>query len=226
MEKGQFSIRAQSLGGESILATNKVIRNTYMLLSMTLFFSAVCTVTAMVMQVGQGMGLMFILGGFVMTFVVRATANSSKGLIAVFVFAGLMGAGLGPTIAYYMAAYGNGGAIVSQALGGTAIIFLSLSGYALTSGKNFNFLGGFLFTGLIVLLVAMIANLFLNIPAFGLAISAAVIMLMSGFILFDTSRLINGGERNYIMATISLYLSIFNIFVHLLHLLAALTGRE
>ena len=137
-----------------------------------------------------------------------------------------MGAGLGPTIAYYMAAYGNGGAIVSQALGGTAIIFLSLSGYALTSGKNFNFLGGFLFTGLIVLLVAMIANLFLNIPAFGLAISAAVIMLMSGFILFDTSRLINGGERNYIMATISLYLSIFNIFVHLLHLLAALTGRE
>ncbi len=211
---------------ESALSANKVVRNTYMLLSMTLFFSAICAVTSMVMQVSNGLGLGFLLGGFVMTFVVRSTSKSSKGLIAVFVFAGLMGAALGPIVSTYMSVYSNGSTIVAQALGGTALIFLSLSGYALTSGKNFNFLGGFIFTGVMVLLVAMIANIFLEIPALSLAISSAVILLMSGFILYDTSRIVNGGERNYIMATISLYLSIFNIFVHLLNLLGALTGRD
>lgn len=211
---------------EAALSVNKVVRNTYMLLSMTLFFSAICAVVTMAMQVSQGVGFMLLLGGFGMSFVVRATAKSSKGLVAVFVFAGLMGAAIGPTINMYLMAYANGSAIVAQALGGTALIFLSLSGYALTSGKNFNFLGGFIFTGMMVVIVAMIANIFLNIPALGLAISSAVILLMSGFILYDTSRIVNGGERNYIMATISLYLSIFNIFIHLLHLLGSLTGRN
>jgi modulator of FtsH protease len=211
---------------DSVLSVNKVVRNTYMLLSMTLFFSAICALATMALQVGQGVGFMLLIGGFVMTFVVRATAKSSKGLIAVFVFAGLMGGALGPIISMYLLAYANGSAIVAQALGGTALIFLSLSGYALTSGKNFNFLGGFIFTGMMVVIVAMIANIFLQIPAFSLAISSAVILLMSGFILFDTSRIVNGGERNYIMATISLYLSIFNIFIHLLNLLGSLTGRN
>ena len=211
---------------ESALSVNKVVRNTYMLLSMTLFFSAICAVTTMALQVSQGVGMMLLIGGFIMSFVVRSTANSSKGLIAIFVFAGLWGGALGPVISVYLAAYANGSAIVAQALGGTAIIFLSLSGYALTTRKNFNFLGGFIFTGMMVVIVAMIANIFLQIPALSLAVSAAVIMLMSGFILFDTSRIVNGGERNYIIATISLYLSIINIFVHLLHLLGALTGRE
>jgi modulator of FtsH protease len=211
---------------EAALSVNKVVRNTYMLLSMTLFFSAICAVATMAMQVSQGAGFLMLLGGFGMSFVVRATAKSSKGLVAVFVFAGLMGAAIGPTISAYLIAYVNGSAIVAQALGGTALIFLSLSGYALTSGKNFNFLGGFIFTGMMVVIVAMIANIFLQIPAFSLAISSAVILLMSGFILFDTSRIVNGGERNYIIATISLYLSIFNIFIHLLHLLGSLTGRQ
>jgi len=210
----------------SALAVNKVIRNTYTLLSMTLFVSALCAVATMVMQVGQGTGFMLFIGGFIMTFVVRKNANSSRGLIAVFIFAALMGAALGPMISIYMQAYVNGSAIVAQALGGTAIIFLSLSGYALTSGKNFNFLGGFIFTGMMVAIVAMIANIFLQIPALSLAISSAVILIMSGFILFDTSRIMNGGERNYIMATVSLYLSIFNIFIHLLRILGALTGRN
>ncbi len=213
-------------GQESALEINKVIRSTYTLLSMTLFFSAVCAVATMVMQVGQGVGFMLFIGGFIMTFVVRATANSAKGLVAVFVFAGLMGGALGPIISVYLIAYANGSAIVAQALGGTALIFLSLSGYALTTRKNFNYVGGFLFIGMIVAIVAIIANLFLQIPALSLAISSVVILLMSGFILFDTSRLINGGERNYIIATIGLYLSIFNIFIHLLHLLGALTGRD
>ena len=223
MNEVQLNIsRSQS----SALAVNKVIRNTYMLLSMTLFVSALCAVASMVMQVGQGTGFMLFIGGFIMTFVVRKNANSSMGLLAVFVFAALMGAALGPIISVYMLAYTNGSAIVAQALGGTAIIFLSLSGYALTSGKNFNFLGGFIFTGLMVAVVAMIANFFLQIPALSLAISSVVILIMSGFILFDTSRIMNGGERNYIMATVSLYLSIFNIFIHLLSLLGALTGRN
>lgn len=223
MNEVQLNIsRSQS----SALAVNKVIRNTYMLLSMTLFVSALCAVASMVMQVGQGTGFMLFIGGFIMTFVVRKNANSSMGLLAVFVFAALMGAALGPIISVYMLAYTNGSAIVAQALGGTAIIFLSLSGYALTSGKNFNFLGGFIFTGLMVAVVAMIANIFLQIPALSLAISSAVILIMSGFILFDPSRIMNGGERNYIMATVSLYLSIFNIFIHLLSLLGALTGRN
>jgi len=213
-------------GRESALATNKVIRNTYSLLSMTLFFSAICAVVTMVMQVSQGVGFLLFIGGFIMSFVVQANANSSKGLIAVFIFAGLMGGALGPIISAYMIAYGNGSAIVAQALGGTALIFLSLSGYALTSRKDFSFLGGFLMTGMIVAIVAIIANIFLQIPALSLAISSAVILLMSGFILFDTHRIISGGERNYIIATIGLYLSIFNIFIHLLNLLGALTGRD
>ena len=211
---------------ESVLATNRVIRNTYSLLAMTLFFSAISAVVTMVMQVGQGTGLLMFLGGFIMTFVIRANANSSKGLVAIFVFAGLMGGALGPIISTYMMAYANGSAIVAQALGGTAFIFLSLSGYALTTRSNFSYLGGFLFTGLLVVIFGMIANIFLQIPAFSLALSAGVILLMSGFILFDTSRIIIGGERNYIIATVGLYLSIFNIFIHLLHLLGSLTGRN
>ncbi len=213
-------------GRASAIEINKVIRNTYTLLSMTLFFSAMCAVTTMVMQVSQGVGFMLFIGGFIMTFVVRKTAKSAKGLLAVFIFAGLMGGAIGPIISLYMVAYANGSAIVVQALGGTALIFLSLSGYALTTGKNFNYLGGFLFTGMMVAIVAIIANIFLHIPALSLAISSAVILLMSGLILFDTSRLIKGGERNYIIATVGLYLSIFNIFIHLLNLLGALTGRN
>ncbi len=213
-------------GQSSALEVNKVIRNTYSLLSMTLFVSAMCAVATMLMNVSQGVGLLLFIGGFIMTFVVRANAISSKGLVAVFVFAALMGAAIGPIINVYLAAYVNGGQIVAQALGGTALIFLTLSGYALTTRKDFNYLAGFLMTGMIVAIVAIIANLFMQIPALSLAISAAVILLMSGFILFDTSRLVNGGERNYIMATVGLYLSIFNLFIHLLNLLGALTGRQ
>ena len=213
-------------GRDSLIEVNKVLKNTYMLLSMTLFFSALAAVTTMALQVSQGAGFFMLIGGIVTSFVVRSTAKSSKGLFWVFVFAGLMGGAIGPTISAYIQFYANGPAIVAQALGGTALIFLSLSGYVLVSGKNFSYMGGFLMVGLLVAIVAMIANIFLQIPALSLAISAAVIMIMSGLILFDTSRIIHGGERNYIMATISLYLSIFNIFIHLLSLLGALTGRN
>ncbi|MEX0904004.1 MAG: Bax inhibitor-1/YccA family protein [Pseudohongiellaceae bacterium] len=224
--EGQFSIRGYEQAGGSAVSVNQVIRNTYLLLSMTLFFSAACAVTTMVMGVSQMTGFLLFIGGFITVFVVQATARSTKGLFWIFVFAGLMGSALGPIISVYLQAYANGGVIVAQALGGTALIFLTLSGYVLATGKNFSYMGGFLMVGLIVAIVAMIANIFLQIPALSLAISSAVIMIMSGFILYDTSRIVHGGERNYILATIGLYLSIFNIFIHLLNLLGALTGNR
>ena len=136
-----------------------------------------------------------------------------------------MGASLGPMLSYYLS-MPNGPSLVLQALGGTAVVFFGLSAYALTTRKDFSFMGGFLMVGLIVALVAMIANIFLAIPALSLTISAAVVMIMSGLILFDTSRIVNGGETNYIRATVSLYLNVYNLFIHLLHLLTALGGDD
>ncbi|MEM8660643.1 MAG: Bax inhibitor-1 family protein, partial [Pseudomonadota bacterium] len=136
-----------------------------------------------------------------------------------------MGASLGPMLAFYLSMPG-GPALVMQALGGTAIVFFGLSAYALTTRKDFSYMGGFLMVGLIVAVVAMIANIFLAIPALSLTISAAVVMIMSGLILFDTSRIVNGGETNYIRATIGLYLSIYNLFIHLLSLLTAFGGDD
>jgi modulator of FtsH protease len=113
-----------------------------------------------------------------------------------------------------------------QALGGTAIVFFGLSAYALSSRRDFSYLGGFLMTGLIVVVVASLANLFLHIPVLSLTISGAAVLIMSGLILFDTSRIVNGGETNYIRATVALYLNVYNLFVHLLHLLAVFTGGD
>ena len=210
---------------ESILATNRVLKNTYMLLSMTLLFSAATAGLSMAMNLSHGMGLMLSLVGLGLLFVVQATANSGKGLVAVFAFTGVMGAALGPMLNYYLA-LPNGGSLVMQAMGGTAIVFLGLSGYALTTRKDFSYMGGFLIVGLLVAIVASIANIFLAIPALSLTISAAVVLIMSGLILFDTSRIINGGETNYIRATVALYLDIYNLFVHLLHLLGAFGGDD
>jgi modulator of FtsH protease len=212
-------------GMESVLSTNRVLKNTYMLLSMTLVFSAVTAGISMSMGLGHGTAMILMLVGFGLLFVVNRTADSSKGLIAIFAFTGVMGASLGPMLNYYLA-MPNGPALVMQALGGTAVIFFGLSAYALTTRKDFSFMGGFLMVGLLVAVVAMIANIFLNIPALSLTISAAVVMIMSGLILFDTSRIINGGETNYIRATVSLYLSIYNLFIHLLHLLTAFGGDD
>ena len=218
-------ISSRAPGLESALATNRVLKNTYMLLSMTLVFSTVTAGIAMAMGMGHGAGLILLLVGFGLLFVVHKTADSSMGLVAIFAFTGVMGASLGPMLNYYMA-MANGPALVMQALGGTAVVFFGLSGYALTTRKDFSYMGGFLFVGLLVAVVAMIANIFLQIPALSLTISAAVVMIMSGLILFDTSRIINGGETNYIRATVSLYLDIYNLFIHLLHLLTALSGDD
>jgi modulator of FtsH protease len=210
---------------ESVLATNKVLKNTYMLLAMTLLFSAFTAAVSMVIGIGQGLALILMLVSFGLLFWVHKAAESSQGLVAIFAFTGCLGASLGPMLSYYVA-LANGPGIVLQALGGTGLIFFALSGYALTTRKDFSFMRGFLFTGLIVAIVAMLLNIFLNIPVLSLVISAAVIMIMSGLILFDTSRIIHGGETNYIRATVALYLNIYNIFIHLLHLISALSGRD
>ncbi|MAT93987.1 MAG: BAX inhibitor protein [Halioglobus sp.] len=217
--------RADSLAVESVLSTNKVLKNTYMPLGMTLLFSALTAGLSIAMNLSHGVGLVLSLVGFGLLFVVNKMADSSKGLLAIFAFTGVMGAAIGPMLNYYLS-MPQGPALVMQALGGTAIVFFGLSAYALTTRKDFSYMGGFLMVGLLVAVVAAIANIFLNIPALSLTISAAIVMIMSGLILFDTSRIINGGETNYIRATVGLYLSIYNLFIHLLHLLTALGGDD
>jgi modulator of FtsH protease len=222
-DKGLYSIN--SIGIESVLDTNKVLKNTYLLLGATLLFSAFTAGVSIAVGLGQGAALVLTLVGFGLLFVVNKLADSGKGLVAIFAFTGVMGAALGPMLRFYLAMPG-GPSLVMQALGGTAVVFFGLSAYALTTRKDFSYMGGFLMVGVIVAVVAMIANLFLHIPALSLTISAAVVMIMSGLILFDTSRIINGGETNYIRATISLYMNIYNLFIHLLSLLTALNGDD
>ncbi len=205
---------------------SKVLRNTYALLAMTLFSSSIAAGISMVMNFGPGVAIATSLGALALIwFVLPRTANSAAGIWVVFGFTTLLGLGLGPTLNYY-AGMPGGSAIIMQALGGTAFIFLALSGYVLTTGKNFSFLGGFLFVGLLVVILASlalyVASFFgVAISGVSLALSAAIVFLMSGFILYDTSRIIHGGETNYVLATASMYLSIYNIFVHLLHLISA-----
>ena len=204
---------------QDALTVNKVLKNTYILLSATMLFSALMAAISVVVQMPPMTYLLSAGGAMLMIWLVLPrTANSSAGLWVVFAITGLLGFGLGPLLSYYLA-LPNGPQIVATAFGGTGVIFLGLSGYALTSRKDFSFMGGFLIAGLLMVFVVMLANIFLNIPALSLAISAIVIMIMSGFILYDTSRMIHGGETNYIMMTISLYLNIYNIFISLLQIL-------
>jgi len=211
---------------ESALATNKVLRNTYMLLSLTLIFSGLTAGFSMLMQLPPMTSLISLGGAFLLIWLVLPkVANSAAGIGVVFAVTGLLGLGLGPTLNYYTA-IANGSQIITLAFGGTGVIFIGLSAYVLTTKKDFSFMGGFLVAGFLVVILAIIANIFLAIPALSLTISAAVILIMSGFILFDTSRIINGGETNYIMATIGLYLSLYNIFVSLLHILGIFGGDD
>ncbi len=203
------------------VSANKVLRNTYAMLALTLTFSAVCAGISMAMDFGGIASLvMLVCAILVLWFVLPQTQDSAAGLPVVFLFTGLMGASIGPMLNRY-AALPNGSELIMQAMGATALIFFSLSAYVLTTKKNFSFMGGFLMVGLIVALVAILANLFLQIPAMHLAINAVVVLLMSGFILYDTSNIIHGGETNYLRATVSLYLNILNIFTNLLSLLGA-----
>lgn len=217
----------ESHSAQSVLATNKVIRNTYTLLAMTLVFSAATAGISMMINPPFLVYLGSVLLSFVLLFVINRKQNSAAALPLTFAFTGLLGFGLGPILNHYLA-LPNGGEIVMTAMGMTAITFLGLSAYVLTSRKDFNFMGGFLAAGSMVLLVAMLALFVL--PLFGvdisglqLAFSAAVVLLMSGFILYDTSNIVNGRYTNYVMATVGLYLSIYNLLVHLLSLVGVLS---
>jgi len=209
-----------------VLATNKVLKNTYLLLSMTLIFSSITAYFGITSGASYGSALIADIVAIAMLwFVLPRTANSSSAIPVLFVITGLLGYGLGPMLTHYLA-MANGSTVVMTALGGTGVIFLGLSGYALTTKKDFSFMAGFLMVGMFVVIAASLANIFFAMPALQLAVSAAVVMIMAGFILYQTSSIINGGETNYIMAAAGLYLSLLNMFQALLQLLGAFSGDD
>lgn len=210
---------------ESVLATNSVIRNTYILLSLSLIFSAAMAGVAMVLNTPpMGFGVMILYFGLL--FATNALRNSAWGILCVFALTGVMGFTLGPVLNAYIANFANGPQLIMTALGGTGMIFLGLSGYALTTRKDFSYLTGFIVSLSMVMLLGVIGSMFIKIPAFHLAISCGFMLFSSAVILWETSQIIHGGQKNYIMATISLYVSIYNLFVSLLHILGSFSGRN
>ncbi|MFT7177971.1 MAG: modulator of FtsH protease [Oceanospirillaceae bacterium] len=217
----QFSSNSQ----ESALATNKVLRNTYALLSMTLIFSAIMATVAIASNAAPVNFIIQLVVMFGTLFALQKYKNSAMSIPLVFFFTGFLGYTTGPIVNFYLG-MANGGDIVMTALSMTGITFLGLSAYAVSSRKDFTFMGGFLMIGLILVIIASLANIFFAIPALSLAISAVGVLVFSGFILYDTSRMVNGGETNYVMMTVSLYLNILNLFLMLLHLTGALSGGD
>ena len=218
--------RAVARPAGRVFATNKLIRNTYTLLAMTLLFSAATAGIAMVLNLPP-MGMLVTLGGYMLLlFLTAKFQNSALGLVLVFALTGFMGLTLGPIIGYYLTAFSNGHALVMTAMAGTGIIFLGLSGYALASRKDFSFMGGFLMAGILVAFLAGIGAAIFSIPGLALAVSAMFILLMSALILYQTSQMVHGGETNYIMATVTLYVTIYNLFLNLLMLLGIFGGDD
>ena len=210
--------------GQSLLAGNRVIRNTYLLLSMTLLFSAAVAAASVALK-APSPGLLITLGGyFGLLFLTTRLRNSGWGLVSVFALTGFMGYTLGPIVSHYLA-LPNGGQTVMTAMSATGVIFIGLSGYALTTRKDFSFMGSFLTVGILTAFVAGLGAIFFNMPALSLAVSAMFVLLMSGLILYETSNIIRGGETNYVMATVTLFVAIFNLFTSLLQLLGFM-GRD
>ena len=226
LQKNDLLVKAPvTLTTESALATNKVLRNTYMLLSLTLLFSALTAGFAMATNAPPLHWLITLGGYFGLLFVVTRLRNSVWGLAAVFALTGFLGYTLGPILNFYLS-LPNGSQVVMTALAGTGAIFLALSGYALVSRKDFSFMGSFLMVGILVAFLAGLGAALFNIPMLSLAVSAMVILLMSGMILWQTSDIIHGGETNYIMATVTLYITIFNLFLNLLQILGVFSGDD
>ncbi|TVU68754.1 MULTISPECIES: Bax inhibitor-1/YccA family protein [Cobetia] len=200
------------------LSTHKVLRNTYMMLALTLLFSALTAGVAMSMGVGRMNIFVLLIGAYGLMFLVHKTANSTAGIFATFAFTGFMGFTIGPVLNAYMS-LPNGAQLVMTALGMTGITFAGLSAVALVTRKDFSFLSNFLFAGAIVLILAMLAAMIFNISGLALAVSAGFVLFASAAILFETSQIIHGGQTNYLLATVSLYVSIYNMFISLLALL-------
>jgi len=212
-------------GAESILTTNRVVRNTYLLLSMTLLLAAVTAATSLALKLPHPGLIVTLVGFFGLLFAVHKLKDSGWGILAVFALTGFMGYTLGPVISRYLG-LPNGGEIVMQAMGATAAIFVGLSAYALTTKKDFSFMGGFLMVGILLAFLAGLAAIFFEIPALSLIVSAAFVLLISGLILYETSNIIHGGETNYVLATVTLFISIFNLFTSLLQLLGFMGGDD
>jgi modulator of FtsH protease len=214
-----------AVGSRSTAAANKLIRNTYTLLAMTLLFSAATAGASIAFNLPYPGMLITLVGYFGLLFLTYKLRDSAWGLLSVFGLTGFMGLTLGPIVAHYLH-LPNGTHIVMTAMGGTGAIFLGLSAYALTSRKDFSFLGGFLMAGILVAFLAGLAAIFFHMPALSLGVSAMFTLLMCGMILFETSQLVHGGETNYILATVSLYVSIYNLFLSLLQLTGAFSGDD
>ncbi len=208
-----------------ILATNKVLKNTYALLSMTLLFSAAAAGVSMTLNLPPFGPIITLVGYFGLLFLTTKFRESGLGILFVFMLTGFMGLTLGPILNLYLH-LANGSQLIMTALGGTGVIFLALSGYALTSRKDFSFMGGFLMVGILVAFLAGLGAMIFSMPALSLAVSAMFILLMSGMILYQTSEIIHGGETNYIMATVTLYISLYNLFLSLLQILGALSNNR
>ena len=206
-------------------ATNRVIRNTYLLLALTLGFSAITAAASMALRLPHPGLVVTLIGYFGLLFLVAKFRDRAAGIGFVFALTGFMGYTLGPILNLYLG-LPNGTQIVMTALGATAAVFVGLSAYALTSRRNFSYMGGFLLAGILVAFLAGLGAVVFDLPALSVTVSAAFVLLMAGLILYETSNLVHGGETNYVMATVTLYVSIFNLFVSLLNLLGFANSRE
>jgi modulator of FtsH protease len=221
MERNPIALTQTAATRESALATNKVLRNTYLLLGATLAFSALMCGISLALGLPYPGVVITLVGYFALLFLVHKTANSALGLVSVFALTGFMGYTLGPIIGIYLQAIPNGHSVVLNALGITAVTFFALSAYAIRSGRRFSFMGGFLCVGIVTAFLLGLVAIFFSMPLLSLAVSGAFVLLASGLILYQTGEIIHGGETNYILATVTLYVSIYNLFLSLMHLLGA-----
>ncbi|ABQ14008.1 Bax inhibitor-1/YccA family protein [Dichelobacter nodosus] len=212
----------QSFDRDGVLARNKVLRQTYTLLGMNVLFSAFCAYIGMLLKVNVPfiVSLLVILG---LPMAISAKRNSGVGIVLLFVLTGFLGFYVSNLLSMLIAV--GRSAVVVKALIGTAVIFFSLSAYVLLSGKDFSFLGGFLFVGMLIVLLAALGSMFFGMTLLNIVCSALFILIFSGYVLYDTSRIINGGESNYIIATLTLFMDIFNIFLHLINLISSFSGE-
>lgn len=212
-------------GWGASIARHRVLRNTYALLSMTLLFSAAIAALAVMLQLPPAGLVITLVGYFGLLFLIHKLQHSGWAIPAVFALTGFMGYTLGPVLAKHLALPG-GAQVIALALGATGATFLALSAWVLATRRDFSFMGGFLFAGMVIAVLAGLGAMFLQLPALALAVSAMVALLSAGMILFETSRIVNGGETNYVLATVGLFVSLFNLFTSLLSLFGFGAGND
>jgi modulator of FtsH protease len=222
----QFNDISAVSSDSALTGSSALLRNTYLLLSLTLLFSAATSTYAVITQASFGASFAISILAFALLFVIGRTRNSGWGLLATFVFTGCMGYSMGPMLNHFIQGYSNGAQLIATALGGTGLTFLFSSLYILTTKKDLSHLGKFLMIGLVVCIIASLANFFFKMPALQLTISTIMVFVSAMLMMFDLSRIVNNGETNYIMATVSLYLDILMLFQNLLYLLGAFNGNN